>query len=55
MTDIDRFRELVRAMRQEQKDYFKTRKPEHLYRSKELEKAVDKELEGRPSLFEPGS
>lgn len=32
----------VKEMREEQKLYFKTRKKSHLFRSKELEKEVDK-------------
>ena len=44
MTPRDFF-ELVAKMRQAQKAYFKTRTASNLQRSKELEKAVDAEIE----------
>lgn len=43
MTAKDFF-DLVTEMRQNQKDYFKTRSYESLRRSKELEKQVDDEI-----------
>lgn len=43
MTAKDFFK-LVEQMRQNQKDYFKTRSAESLRRSKELEKQVDDEI-----------
>lgn len=52
MTDPE-FRTLVRACREAQTRYFKTRSPEALALSKQLERAIDTELrnEGRPGLF----
>lgn len=55
------FFDLVTEMRQNQKDYFKTRSNESLKRSKELEKQVDDEIarvnkilsEKQMKLFEP--
>lgn len=38
------FFNIVARMRQNQKDYFKTRSPESLRKSKELEKQVDDEI-----------
>ena len=43
MTAKDFFK-LVEKMRQNQKDYFKTRSTESLRKSKELEKQVDDEI-----------
>lgn len=43
MTAKDFFK-LVEQMRQNQKDYFKTRSTESLRKSKELEKQVDDEI-----------
>lgn len=39
------FFDLVKEMRKNQKDYFKTRSTESLRKSKELEKQVDDEIE----------
>lgn len=57
MTAKDFFN-LVKQMRQKQKDYFKTRSSESLRKSKELEKLVDDEiarvnkiLKGQMDLF----
>lgn len=49
------FIDLVNRMRSQQRDYFRTRSPESLARSKELEKAVDKWLEeiDQLKLFKP--
>lgn len=55
------FFNLVEQMRQNQKDYFKTRSTESLRKSKELEKKVDDEIarvnkimsEKQMNLFEP--
>ena len=60
MTAKDFFN-LVEQMRQNQKDYFKTRSTESLRKSKELEKQVDDEIarvnrimsEKQMNLFEP--
>ena len=60
MTAKDFFK-LVEQMRQNQKDYFKTRSTESLRRSKELEKQVDDEIarvnkilsEKQMNMFEP--
>lgn len=41
MMNNQEFTELVREMRQAQKDYFRTRSREALEKSKQLEKAVD--------------
>lgn len=38
----DEFMSLVSLMRKTQKDYFKTRQPSALEKSKELERAVDR-------------
>ena len=35
----------VKEMREEQKAFFKTKRKEHLYRSKELERKVDQMIE----------
>ena len=43
---------LVRQMRARQRSYFKTRTPDDMYRSKELEAQVDKLLEPTKSLFD---
>ncbi len=48
------FRDLVRRMRQAQKEYFRTRNSGWLRLSKDLEKQVDEELKktpGEASLF----
>ena len=45
--DYQEFTELVRDMRQAQRQYFKTRNPEILEKSKQLEKAVDSEIEAQ--------
>lgn len=42
--NTDDFFKLVAQMRQAQKDYFRTRRPDVLEESKRLEKAVDKAL-----------
>lgn len=55
------FFNLVEEMRKNQKDYFKTRSPESLRKSKELEKQVDDEIarvvkimsDKQMNLFEP--
>lgn len=60
MTAKDFFN-LVEQMRQNQKNYFKTRSTESLHKSKELEKQVDDEIarvnkimsEKQMNLFEP--
>lgn len=39
------FFDLVSEMRKAQKEYFKTRSPESLTRSKDLERQVDKEIQ----------
>lgn len=39
------FLDLVSEMRKAQKEYFKTRSPESLTRSKNLERQVDKEIQ----------
>ena len=39
------FFDLVSEMRKAQKEYFKTRSPESLIRSKDLERQVDKEIQ----------
>lgn len=50
------FIELVREMRNAQKEYFKTRSKDSLNRSKELERKVDAELQSinntQQSLFQ---
>lgn len=48
------FRDLVRRMRQAQREYFKTRNSGWLRLSKDLEKQVDQELkqiDNNPALF----
>lgn len=40
----EEFVKLVENMRAAQRDYFKTKKSEHLIRAKELETQVDKEI-----------
>lgn len=48
------FRDLVRRMRQAQREYFKTRNSGWLQLSKDLEKQVDQELkqiDNNPALF----
>jgi hypothetical protein len=49
------FIDLVSRMRSNQRDYFRTRSPESLLKSKELEKAVDNWLEeiDQLKLFKP--
>ena len=51
--DYDSFRDLVRRMRDAQKEYFKTRDKDVLRKSKDLERQVDLELQSdnNPSLF----
>jgi hypothetical protein len=44
-TTMKEFIELVREMRNAQKEYFKTRSKDVLNRSKELERKVDAELQ----------
>jgi hypothetical protein len=44
-TTMKEFIELVREMRNAQKEYFKTRTKDALNRSKELERKVDAELQ----------
>ena len=52
----DEFRSIVRAMRSAQAEYFRTRSHQALARSKEWERAVDRELERldarQPKLFD---
>ena len=45
ITTMKEFIELVREMRNTQKEYFKTRSKDVLNRSKELERKVDAELQ----------
>lgn len=47
------FEKLVKDMRDNQKNYFKTRKPEYLQMSKVLETRVDQYLQNKitPKLF----
>jgi hypothetical protein len=54
MTD-NQFRDLVRRMREAQREYFRTRSHFVLQRSKELEKQVDAELKTdlRPEPEQP--
>lgn len=51
--DYDSFKDLVKRMREAQKEYFRTRGKDVLRKSKELEKLVDIELQAdnNPSLF----
>lgn len=51
--DEKTFRQLVKQMRDAQKEYFKTRSKESLMNSKTLEKQVDTELstDNNPTLF----
>ena len=51
--DYDSLRDLVRRMRDAQKEYFKTRDKDVLRKSKDLERQVDLELQSdnNPSLF----
>ena len=53
----DPFRDLVRRVREAQKEYFATRSPNSLNRSKELERQVDRDLadDGQVNLFEDPS
>ena len=58
MMPNNQFRDLVRRMREAQREYFKTRSHFVLQRSKELERQVDAELradehpaEKQPTLF----
>lgn len=54
MKDKD-FRDLVRKMREAQKNYFRTRHKGYLDYSRSLEKKVDAELaDDQPNLFEQG-
>ena len=46
------FRKLVRAMREAQRAYFKTRSPDWLNESKKLERLVDEELKDQNKLFD---
>lgn len=50
MEDKD-FKELVKRMRFAQKEYFRTRSKVALQKSKDLEKEVDRELNGQMTLF----
>jgi len=50
MEDKD-FKELVKRMRFAQKEYFRTRSKDALQKSKDLEKEVDRELNGQMTLF----
>lgn len=43
--DSKEFYETVKRMRAAQKEYFKTRRPCDLQRSKEIEKVIDTEIE----------
>lgn len=51
--DYDSFRDLVRRMRDAQKEYFKTRDKDVLRKSKDLERQVDLALQEdqEPKLF----
>lgn len=51
--DYDSFKDLVRRMREAQKEYFRTRDKDVLRKSKDLERQVDLELQtdNNPSLF----
>lgn len=52
MMKEDDFRELVRRMREAQKNYFRTRAKSYLDYSRTLEKQVDEELQNdTPKLF----
>lgn len=51
----DAFRELVRMMRDLQREYFATGDRKVLARSKAVEKAVDRVLDGRPQPEQQGS
>lgn len=60
--DAKQFYDTVVRMREAQKQYFKTRRPCDMQRSKEIEKLVDAEIERvqrilweqcNPSLFQP--
>lgn len=54
--DTDLFIQIVREMRNAQKNYFKTRHPGFLDLSRKLEKEVDKMLsETEKNLFENGN
>lgn len=54
MKDKD-FRDLVRKMREAQKNYFRTRHKGYLDYSRKLEKQVDAELgDNQPNLFGEG-
>lgn len=44
----EKFRELVRKTRETQRLYFQTKSPQVLREAKQLEKAVDDELDGKP-------
>lgn len=46
----DEFRALVRKMREEQNNYFRTRAVGHLIEARELEKKVDDELSQQREL-----
>lgn len=52
--DDDAFRELVKRMRQKQRDYFRSRDATVLSECKDLERRVDDELsrDRAPALFE---
>jgi hypothetical protein len=52
---MNKFEELVRRMRESQRDFFRTRSRESLAESKRLEKEVDKWLDEKtntPDMFE---
>lgn len=52
MMNNEDFRELVRRMREAQKNYFRTRAKSYLDYSRTLEKHVDEELQNdSPKLF----
>lgn len=52
--DDKAFRELVRRMREAQKEYFKYRLKSMLDYSRKIEREVDAELRsGEPNLFQP--
>ncbi len=42
--ELKEFAQLVKSMRENQKEYFKTRRPSAMYASKELERKIDKEI-----------
>jgi hypothetical protein len=55
MTDLKAFARLVNEMRQAQKEYFRTRSPAALERSKQLEKRVDEataDVFRQPTFFD---